>query len=89
MRPEAALRPNVRGSTGRSPPVLTSNGNEPAMKRYQLGSRLPDLPLDPPEANTECNQCGALFNRPPPKKRDPDGWDDICPNCESSDIHRT
>ena len=53
------------------------------MAIYSLSDRLPDLPLDPPEPDFECNNCGHLFNI---------GLldaDDLCPECDSEDIHRT
>ena len=58
------------------------------MTTYSLSDRLPDLPLNPPEPNTECNLCGHLFNLRATKFSDPDDIDDFCPKCGSEDIHK-
>ena len=60
------------------------------MKTYKWNDKLPDAgPISPPEPNYECNQCGHLFDLPSIRMRDPDGADDMCPDCNSPDIHHT
>lgn len=57
--------------------------------------RLPELPLNPPEPSHECNKCGALFDLPHGSRRrraaehEEFDEDNECPECESTDIHRT
>ncbi len=58
------------------------------MKTYSLDERLPDLPTSPREPDYECYQCGALFDLPSRRMRDPDGADDFCPECGSNNFHR-
>ena len=34
----------------------------------------------PDDADFECNDCGALFDKPY-------DWDGVCPECEGKDVH--